>query len=93
MWHLSKNQLLLRKGIYTCTLEQCSSVYKYYNYAFTVLVRRFDVPDRVSAFESLRELNPERAWNLVMVRPLLLCCSVCMTFLSFIGEWNIGRSQ
>ncbi|XP_064386647.1 asparagine synthetase domain-containing protein 1-like isoform X2 [Halichondria panicea] len=33
--------------------------------------KRFDVPDRVSAFESLRELNPERAWNLVMVNGTL----------------------
>lgn len=32
-----------------------------------VFVGRFEVPDRVSAIQSLEDLNPRRKWNLILV--------------------------
>ena len=37
---------------------------------------RFEVPDRVSAVQSLGDLNPQRKWNLVLVSEKLTTCFI-----------------
>ena len=42
----------------------------------TVTVFRFDVPDRLSGFACLQELNPKRTWNFIMVTSVHICLGI-----------------